>query len=316
MEYIDNPLVRAQVFMYLGIYTAGVGLFEQTVAWLDQAIEISEQYGIWEWWGVCQEMLLRVRQYQGKFYQVEEIAHNLYNVSRKRNDVMKEGWSLGNLVEILFWLARDGDIAAMSVEVKRLLQESHDKGPYQQLYAACALDHMRRNEWTAAEEDAKQLLSFMAGERPTSFGLLATYTAAAEVYLVLWERQALPDSGYLRRQAELACRLLNRYAQVIPIGEPAALRSQASYAWLSGQKRRANALWNKSLARAQALSMPWEEAMTRYELGRHLPLNDPQRDKYLVGAQELFQQMGTRFYEQQVQEARCSSAGGNSVICR
>jgi hypothetical protein len=37
--------------------------------------------------------------------------------------------------------------------------------------------------------------------------------------------------------------------------------------------------------------MPREQGLTHYEIGRHLPANDPNRQKYLNRAVEIFAQL-------------------------
>jgi hypothetical protein len=120
---------------------------------------------------------------------------------------------------------------------------------------------------------------------------------AAHIYLYLWEHHVLSDLGHLQEQATAACTLLQRYAKILPIGEPASLRAHGLYAWLIGEPKRARSLWKKALARAKALGMPLDEALSNYELGRHLPVTDPNREKYLQRARTLIEQIDARYYE-------------------
>ncbi|HHB90964.1 MAG TPA: hypothetical protein ENK60_06610 [Anaerolineae bacterium] len=50
--------------------------------------------------------------------------------------------------------------------------------------------------------------------------------------------------------------------------------------------------WRTSLARAQELSMPYDEARAQYELGRHLPEGAEERAHRMAAAIQGFATMG------------------------
>jgi class 3 adenylate cyclase len=302
-EQVNNPLITARALMATSVYSSSTARLMETEARLLQAITAFEQGGVWEWWGVCMEMLTRVKYYQGQFHESAELADRLYATAKQQSDIVQQSWSMTSRMETHLLLADREDILALATELEELVKQSNETGPRQKFYGVSALVHLQNGEWTAADESAKQLLTLISKERPASFGLLTGYIAAADTYLSLWERQALPDMDYLRRQATLACKQLARFAQILPIGEPAKLRAQGVHAWLSGRNKQAFKLWNQSLGRAQALHMPLEEAVTHYELGRHLSTQDPQRDAHLDRAQQLFGQMGVCYYEPRMKAA-------------
>ncbi len=302
-DQINSPLIEARVLMAAGVYGSGVGRLDETEERLRRAIASFEEGGVWEWWGVCMEMLTRVKYYQGQFRSSAELADRLYALAKRQDDLVQQSWSLTSRMETHLLLADHEDVLMLAAELEGLVAKTNETGPRQKFYGVSALVHLQRGEWSAADESAKQLLKIISSERPTSFGLLTGYIAAAETYLNLWERRALPDLQYLKQQATLACKLLARYAQVLPIGEPAKLRAQGLLAWLSGNHKRAGRVWHQGLIRAQELRMPLEEALMNYELGRHLPSNDSARNTHLGRAQQLLQQLGVRYYEPQVRNA-------------
>jgi hypothetical protein len=50
--------------------------------------------------------------------------------------------------------------------------------------------------------------------------------------------------------------------------------------------------WSTALAEAERLAMPFEQARARYELGRHLGLQETARREHLLRAKALFSEMG------------------------
>lgn len=302
-EQVNNPLITARVLMAVSVYSTGTGRLGETEERLRRAIASFEQSGVWEWWGVCMEMLTRVKYYQGQFQQSAALADRLYTVSKKQDDIVQQSWSLTSRMETHLLLADNEDVLKLAAELDRFVSQVHETGPRQKLYGVSSLEHLQRREWTAADENARQLLNVIKNERPTSFGLLTGYVAAADTYLNLWEHQVLPDLTYLKQQSALACKLLKQFSQILPMGEPAKLRAQGLYTWLSGSHKQAQKLWNQSLIRAQAMHMPLDEALARYELGRHLPADDPDRRVYLEQARQLFKDMGVRYFEPRIQDA-------------
>jgi hypothetical protein len=41
--------------------------------------------------------------------------------------------------------------------------------------------------------------------------------------------------------------------------------------------------------------MPYDEALARYQLGRHLPIDDPARQEQLTWASQIFTQLGAGY---------------------
>ena len=302
-EQVNNPLITARVLMAASVYSSGTGRLKETAERLQRAITSFEQGGVWEWWGVSMEMLTRVKYYQGEFKQSADLADRLYTTAKQQNNTVHQSWSLTSRMENHLLLADRGDILTLASELEDLVQQTNESGPQQKYYGVSALVHMQNGDWEKADEFAKKLLEIISVERPTSFGLLTGYMATAETYLGLWERKALSDMDYVKKQAALACKLLTQFTQILPLGEPAKLRAHGLLAWRSGKPDRARKLWTQGLARAQELDMPLEEALANYELGRHLADGDPQRQIHLERAKELFEQMGVGYYNQRMQEA-------------
>jgi hypothetical protein len=107
----------------------------------------------------------------------------------------------------------------------------------------------------------------------------------------------------MKAQARRACKALFSYARVFPIGRPRAYLWQGLFEWLSGRPTQAHQLWRKSLAAAERLDMPYAQGLAHFEIGRHLPPDDPNRSKHLTQACRLFIQLGAAYDLQRAQEA-------------
>lgn len=302
-EQVNNPLITARVLMATSVYSAGVGRFEETEKRLRRAVTAFEQGGVWEWWGVCMEMLTRVTYYRGRFQQSAVLASQLYSLAKQQGDILQQSWSLSSQMEAHLLLEDHDDILGLAREMEELAIETHETGSLQKSLGVSAQVHLKRGDYAAAYESVCRLLDIISSETPTSFGLLTVYTAAADVCLALWEQGALPDMNHLSEQTALACELLTRYAKILPIGAPARLRMEGRHIWLSGHQNRALAMWHQGLKRARELQMPLEESLLHYELGRHASGDDAIRHKHLEQAGQLLRELGVGYFESRLQEA-------------
>jgi tetratricopeptide (TPR) repeat protein len=117
---------------------------------------------------------------------------------------------------------------------------------------------------------------------------LDAYGALPEVYLALWEsrRDAAATFG---EGARWACRELRRFARMVPMAQPAALRFTALEHWLEGRSARAEAFWGRSLAAARHYRMPYDEARVHHDMAR---CGAEERTSHRSGARELYERLG------------------------
>ena len=158
-----------------------------------------------------------------------------------------------------------------------------------------ALVKFRLDDPDAARAAAEQAAALMRQTSPLSYLSLPGYAALAEVWLAQWEsgRDAAPRS--LKTAARRACQALRGYARVFPVGRARALLWQGLFDWLSGRPYLARQQWQQAIAAAIALGMPYDEALARYQLGRHLPIDDPARREQLTRASQIFAQLGAGY---------------------
>jgi hypothetical protein len=94
----------------------------------------------------------------------------------------------------------------------------------------------------------------------------------------------------LKKLARAACKSLHRCARLFPVAQPRAWLWQGVYKWLDGKPVRARLAWGQSLAAAQRLGMPYDEALALYEIGRHAAGDE--QGANLTGAYEIFDRLG------------------------
>lgn len=108
---------------------------------------------------------------------------------------------------------------------------------------------------------------------------------------MLWEKaETEREKSEMKALAQQACRALHKFARTYPIARARAFLWQGLYDWLDGKPRSAQKNWQKSLAAAQKLSMPYDEALVYREIGRHD--TGSKRDLNLARANEIFGRLG------------------------
>src|SRR5262249_54530119 len=92
--------------------------------------------------------------------------------------------------------------------------------------------------------------------------------------------------------ARQACQAARAYASVFPIGRPFASLWEGLLAQLSGHPAKARRAWNRAIAEAQQLDMPYERGRAFFEIGRHLRREDAERSRFLGRAEGIFADLG------------------------
>jgi hypothetical protein len=121
---------------------------------------------------------------------------------------------------------------------------------------------------------------------------LEGYYGAALTYLTLAaDPHYSNDQRSLVQKAGKACRDFDSFAAVFAMGRPRAALCRGHYEWITGRSRKGLRTWQKGLALAQQLEMPYDAGLILYQIGTHLPFDDPRRAHHLVRAAETFDQI-------------------------
>ncbi|HNH06488.1 MAG TPA: hypothetical protein PLF18_17210, partial [Anaerolineales bacterium] len=159
---------------------------------------------------------------------------------------------------------------------------------------------LQQGDFHTAKEFAQLAMSLISKVSPTSFYILEGYAGVSEVYLTAFENGKNSED---LKFAQRAVKALLEFGQVLKVGQPRAWLHQGLLYWVEGQQKQAFRVWEKSLALAEQLSLPYEAARAHYEIGRHLSLNDATRQIHLGKAIEIFSGLGAKRELMQAQNA-------------
>jgi hypothetical protein len=171
------------------------------------------------------------------------------------------------------------------------------------LRATLAQAFLRQGRKELAQQEADKVAELITQMgHPSNPVAYDGYVGVTAVYLTLWEKGgAGGQEQALQRSARQALDDLRTFAKIFPIAGPRAWLHQGQYEWLNGKRRNAYRAWDRSLAGARALGMPYEEGLAHFEIGRRLLEDGQQTDEgrgarqHLACACELFKELGANY---------------------
>src|SRR6185436_18271424 len=263
------------------------------------AAEVSDQLrDRWEWI-TSQATFAILAHYQSQFTQSVQFNQSVYAAARVTGNLVQQGWGLYSQAESLMRLGRLDEALALLEQSLTLLTGDIRRAAPIRVHGTLAVTHWRRGEVALAEQVVDTASHLIAQSNPTIYSAMEAYNSVAETALGLWEKaltEGEPDQlAELQARARQACRVIQRYARLYPVGQPRAHLWSGLYAWLEGKPKAAHRAWSRSLAYAQRLGMPYEEGLAHYEIARHLDLGDPARQPHLTRACEIFAELNAEF---------------------
>jgi hypothetical protein len=299
---IDNYSAQMWVSLGTGMYYAGVGRWAKAQHLFEQVIEIAERLGDRSRWDDGVSNLAILTYFRGEFGHSTKLSDDLYASANRRNDAHNQAWALRSKVYCLLPQGKFAEALTCLETLETLLaQDTHlvDEALRIDLYGLLALVHLRRDEPELALAAADKAINLAAQTSPLSYLSLPGYSGVVETYLSL---NPVKDTR-AKSNARRACKALQGYARVFPIGQARTYLWRGVSEWLSGRPRRAQKLWAKSRAAAERLAMPYEQGLVYCEIGRCLPLDDPARSEHLTRACEIFTRLEAPYDLEQAQEA-------------
>lgn len=298
----------AWVLTVTGAYSVGVGDWSDAETALKEAIALYDSFGDRRGWGDSLAVLGWADYFRGEFSRAPAWMTELYTTARASDNLEHQAWALfGRAIHLLRQGYTEATVAMLEEATNLFQRMPGSRLAEMDNYAALAVARLRQGAVHQAREAADVAAALRAQSSPTAFAALDGYANIAKVYLTLWEieigldfRQPTLDRSKveslnrtsnihnLKSKAGRACKALHRYAWSYPIGRPQTWLWRGLYHWLNGQPGRAQTTWQRALAEAQRLHMPYDQALAHYEIGRHLAAGDPNRQPHLSRAVAIF----------------------------
>lgn len=285
---IDDQPAHAWVALATGLYYLGVGGWARAEQLLRQALELFERLGDRRQWEESCSVLAPVYYFQGQLQRAVELRVAAVASARRRGDQQIQIWgAVGEAGCIL----RSGDPEAALARVAQVLPMLGENEDALWALGVAAATAWRSGRHAEALRSANSAARLLGRFQPTAVHVLDGYVGLAEVYLGLWERSpAAGRAPAMRRNLAAAMRGVATFARVFPLGQPGFHRMRGLQAWLRGHRRAAHRHWARSLAAAERLAMPYEQAEAHLAIGRHP--RSPADAAHLQAAQAILDRIG------------------------
>ena len=292
MTDLNHPSTSVVVLWGIGAMAYPFGKWDEAENALQQALEISSRLGdsphrVFAFYNLGLMSYLR-----GHFNYSIELYTDSYNESQSTNNLERQAGALnGQALNLL----RKGQIAQAELLLNKafpLFAAIPDSGLTEvKSHGLMAVVHLRHGQLAQARQSADSAHRLLSLSSVPSSTAIDAYIQVAQVYLELWARsQTQSEKMQLQLLTRKALRLLNLFKLFWPIGQPGAWRMQGLYDWQAGKPRRARRDWQKSLLAAQKFTMPYDEALAYYEIGRHA--TGAEKEANLARANEIFERLG------------------------
>ncbi len=291
LDKTDDATTHEIVRIVIGFYHVGAGAWdtarEQFSSVRSTARRIGDRRRLLDAVG----NMLEIEILQGQVRSALDRADEVIGLARARGDARFEADALVGRAYALLEMDRPAEALSSLEEVREIGLRAQDLPELRiKTQGLLAMVHIARNDRIAAATAADEAMRLTQGQRPAYFGTYFGYVGPATVYL--GELEAGGSAGDIRPRADDAIRRLKGFADVFPIGQPRYHLLAGRRAWLLGDRRAAQRHWRKSLDESARLSMPYEQALAHYEMGRHLEDGDPDRSRHLDAAREAVTSVG------------------------
>jgi eukaryotic-like serine/threonine-protein kinase len=291
LETHRDPAVESYLMLLHGVYSTGVGRWEEARQAFDRADMLTEALRFRrrnEEIAGAQGVLAYCL---GSFDRALDSAVRQYR-SATRGDSQTQCWGLLGRAQVLLVWGREKEAAG---DIKNAIKLLPDLGRPEHIWAhgLFALAQFRLGALGDANNSVEAALAKISEAPPVAHYCVEAYSAVAEVAVGLAHRGYAPPGGTartVRAAAGRACRALRDSMRVFPIAAPKYWRAVGLQRWRDAA---AIAAWRNALASAVSLAMPYDEGLAHLLLARALDdAQAPQRAIHAARARQLLEPAG------------------------
>jgi len=290
----NNLQCQAYTMMVTAIYRTTTGGWQDIHETILPAIEIAERIGDHRRWDELMFTLAPATYRLGKHVQAKEQFKELYESGLRRGIIQIQAWGLTGM---LYCQIPSGDTVDIEEKLKVVDFDKLNVGDQAMVNGVLAHAAYSREDMDAAKLYADRAVNVVKSSDAVAQYVLEGLIGAATVLLGMWESDS-SRAIVMKEPIQILISALRSYSKTNTIGLPETFRCEGCFAWLSGKHSSAIKLWKKGLEHAIELDMRFEQALLRYELGRHT--NDKQSRAYLLQARDSFDIIGAEINYQKV----------------
>lgn len=287
----------AIMLYYEAVYQSGYARWEDVIANGSAGLQVSRALGVRYEIGICLTILLLAEYFHGRFPAALALSRELLTEARAASNVQHQSWGHYTAAESLIPLGRLEEAMAELQQAQALFARHDDELSRIIVQGLKALTLARQENWALSLQEADAALALIRRSIPYNWASLEGYAGTAEAYLLLqehYQRSGDAREILVAHSAREALTALKQFAQLYPIGRPRLHHLLGRTAWLERRRSRARREWERSLGWARRLDMPFEEALTHYDIGRYTQA--PVQAGALERAHAIFVHLGCQFH--------------------
>jgi tetratricopeptide (TPR) repeat protein len=288
LPQITDLDVKTAASTAVAVYEVGSAQWERASKRLHECNKISLQVGNMRRWEETTTALLRMRFFQGDWADLDKSFQEVYDMAQRLNDTQYVASSMINTAE--YYLRRGDTDACLKLldESQPLLENVKDDAHSLYAHGLYAQAYLQGGDSSQAQRHAELATNLMSNT-PTAYFTYQGYVGASAFYLFEFERKSTNEYQEL---AKSALNSLNGFARVFNFGKPRSKIYEGWYHQLQNNYEKAHEQFKVSIDEAQRLTMPYEEAVAHYHLGRLLSPDNPNRNNHLNDAIVIFERLG------------------------
>jgi serine/threonine protein kinase/tetratricopeptide (TPR) repeat protein len=292
-EQVGSPIDVAYVLSRNACSGIGTARWEELEAWGERCISLASTVGDDRQVEEVSAVLTCANTCRGRYQRAVELTLRMEESARKRGATQTQLWGPVMRVGPLMRLGRSTEAVLLASSEMTRIEANVDVASKIVFYGTLALAWLRQGNLEQAHRVATQTLQVLQSIKPVTFFLYPGIIAMNEVLLTLWERSGAntPEREQLAKEARAGIQILRTFALILPFARSFSQLCRGLEARLSGRPAAARQAWLQALTEAEHHKLPFEEGRARYELGRHLDLQDPTRRSHLMKARALFSQL-------------------------
>jgi len=292
----NNLQCQAYTMMVTAIYRTTTGHWQEINDSIVPAINIAKRVGDHRRWDELMFTMAPGNYRRGKHEIAIKQFKELYESGHRRGIIQIQAWGLtGELYSTI----PSGETLDIEEQLKLVDFEKLNIGDQAMVNGVLAHAAYQRGDMDAAKLYADRTVHVVKGSDAVAQYLLEGLAGASEVLLGMWEKDPTRII-VMKDPMQVLLKALRSYSKTNTIGSPQFHRYLGLEAWLKGKKSRAKKHWQKGLQKAIDLDMRYEQALLRYELGRHT--DGETARNYLIQARDSFDIIGAKINYQQTEK--------------
>ena len=291
----NNLQCQAYTTMVTSIYKTTTGHWQEINDAIIPAIQIADRIGDHRRWDELMFTMAPGNYRRGKHKEAIKQFEELYESGHRRGIMQIQAWGLTGMI---YSMMPSSDTLEVEEKLKAVDYEKLNVGDQAMVNGVLAHAAYQRDDMDMAKRYADRTVHVVKGSDAVAQYLLEGLAGASEVLLGMWEQDA-KRSIVMKEPMQILLKALRSYSKTNTIGQPQYYRYLGREAWLEGKRSQARKFWQRGLDKAIELDMRYEQAMLRYELGRHS--NGESARNNLTQARDSFDILGAESNYQQAQ---------------